>query len=192
MAPRLKEKYASEVKTKLKERFAISNEMAIPRLTKIVVNMGVGKAVENKSRVEAAAKDLAMITGQLPTIRKSREAISAFKLREGMPIGCAVTLRGERMWEFADRLISIVLPRIRDFRGVKDRLDGRGNYTLGLAEQTVFPEIELDKVEFVQGMDITFVTTAGNDEHGYALLKELGMPFVQKESDDKKAKKKVS
>jgi large subunit ribosomal protein L5 len=191
MAPRLKQKYSSEVKAKLKGQFAIANEMAIPRLSKVVVNMGVGKAVENKARVEAAAKDLAMITGQQPTIRKSREAISAFKLREGMPIGCAVTLRGERMWEFADRLITIVLPRIRDFRGVKDRLDGRGNYTLGLAEQTVFPEIELDKVEFVQGMDITFVTTAGSDERGYALLKELGMPFVQKETGDKKAKKKV-
>ncbi|MCC7011952.1 MAG: 50S ribosomal protein L5 [Planctomycetes bacterium] len=191
MAPRLKEKYASEVKAKLKSRFNITNDMAIPRLVKVVVNMGVGKAVENKARVEAAAKDLGMITGQQPTIRKSREAISAFKLREGMPIGCAVTLRGDRMWEFSDRLISIVLPRIRDFRGVKDRLDGRGNFTLGLAEQTVFPEIELDKVEFVQGMDITFVTTAGADEQGYALLKELGMPFVQKEAGDKKAKKKV-
>jgi large subunit ribosomal protein L5 len=191
MAPRLKEKYTNEVKAKLKARFAIANDMATPRLVKVVINMGVGKAVENKARVEAAAKDLGMIAGQMPTIRKSRESISAFKLRENMPIGCAVTLRGDRMWEFADRLIAIVLPRIRDFRGVKDRLDGRGNYTLGLAEQTVFPEIELDKVEFVQGMDITFVTTAQNDEQGYFLLKELGMPFVQKEAGDKKAKKKV-
>ena len=193
MAPRLKEKYQTEVKAKLKERFGIANDHAIPRLVKVVVNMGVGSAVENKSRVEAAAKDLAMITGQQPTVRKARESISAFKLREGMPIGCAVTLRGERMWEFADRLISIVLPRIRDFRGVKDRLDGRGNYTLGLAEQTVFPEIELDKVEFVQGMDVSFVTTARNDEQGYHLLKELGMPFAQKETGEgKKAKKKAS
>jgi large subunit ribosomal protein L5 len=192
MAPRLREKYLQEVRSKLKERFGIQNDMALPRLSKVVVNMGVGKAVENKARVESAAKELAMITGQHPTIRKSREAISSFKLREGMPIGCAVTLRGERMWEFADRLISVVLPRIRDFRGVKDRLDGRGNYTLGLSEQTVFPEIELDKVEFVQGMDITFVTTAGEDERGYFLLKELGMPFQQKETGDKKAKKKAS
>ena len=192
MAPRLKEKYSKDVKPKLKERFGIQNDLATPRLLKVVVNMGVGKAVENKARVESAAKELAMITGQQPTIRKSREAISSFKLRQGMPIGCAVTLRGDRMWEFCDRLISIVLPRIRDFRGVKDRLDGRGNFTLGLSEQTVFPEIELDKVEFVQGMDITFVTSARNDEHGYHLLKELGMPFVQKEAGDKKAKKKAS
>ncbi len=192
MAPRLKQKYLSEVKPKLKERLGIKNDHATPRLLKVVVNMGVGSAVENKSRVEAAAKDLGMITGQQPTVRKARESISAFKLREGMPIGCAVTLRGDRMWEFADRLISIVLPRIRDFRGVKDRLDGRGNYTLGLAEQTVFPEIELDKIEFVQGMDITFVTSATTDEHGYHLLKELGMPFVQKDTDEKKGKKKAS
>lgn len=188
--PRLKQKYLTEVKPRLKERFAIENDHALPRLVKIVVNMGVGGAVENKARVDAAAKDLGMITGQLPTIRKSREAISAFKLREGMPIGCAVTMRGDRMWEFADRLISVVLPRIRDFRGVKDRLDGRGNYSLGLAEQTVFPEIELDKIEFAQGMDITFVTTAGSDERGYHLLKELGLPFVQKEAGAEKKKSK--
>ncbi len=179
---RLKEKYQSEVKPRLKQRFGLGNDLAVPRLTKIVVNMGVNGAVENKGRVDAAAKELAMITGQVPTIRKARESISAFKLREGMPIGCAVTLRGKRMWEFADRLISIVLPRIRDFRGVPDKLDGRGNYTLGLSEQSVFPEIELDKVEFTQGMDITFVTTAHSDERGYELLKELGMPFRTKDS----------
>jgi large subunit ribosomal protein L5 len=192
--PRLKQKYLTEVKPKLKERFGIKNDHALPRLMKIVVNMGVGSAVENKARVDAAAKDMGLITGQLPTIRKSREAISAFKLREGMPIGCAVTMRGDRMWEFADRLISVALPRIRDFRGVKDRLDGRGNYSLGLSEQTVFPEIELDKIEFTQGMDITFVTTAANDEQGYHLLKELGMPFQQKEAgaDKKKTKQKAS
>lgn len=191
--PRLKERYQREVKAKLRERFGIENDLATPRLLKITVNMGVGTAVENKSRVETAAKDLAAITGQQPTIRKAREAISAFKLREGMPIGCAVTMRGARMWEFLDRLISVVLPRIRDFRGVKDRLDGRGNYTLGLSEQTVFPEIELDKIDFVQGMDITFVTTATTDEQGYFLLKELGMPFVQREPGEaKKSKKKGS
>src|SRR5687768_16159304 len=190
MAPRLKEKYVQEAKPRLKERFAIQNDMATPRLSKIVVNMGVGKAVENKPRVEAAARDMATITGQKPTIRKSREAISAFKLREDMPIGCAVTLRGDRMWEFADRLISIVLPRIRDFRGVKDRLDGRGNYTLGLSEQTVFPEIELDKIDFTQGMDITFVTNAKNDEQARFLLKEFGMPFQQAGSETTPKKKK--
>ena len=175
--PRLKEKYDSEVKSQLKERFRIGNDFAVPALQKIVVNMGVKGAVENKARVETAARDLARITGQQPTVRLARNSISGFKLREGMPIGCAVTLRRERMWEFADRLISIVLPRIRDFRGVKDKLDGRGNYTLGLTEQSVFPEIDFDKVEFAQGMDITFVTSAPNDEQGQALLRSLGMPF---------------
>jgi large subunit ribosomal protein L5 len=179
---RLKDRYRSEVKPRLKERFKIENDMAVPRLQKIVVNMGVGSAVENKGRVESAAKDLAQITGQRPVVRKAKKAISSFKLREGMPIGCSVTLRGDRMWEFADRLISIVLPRIRDFRGVRDKLDGRGNYSLGLSEQSVFPEIDFDKLEASQGMDITFVTTAQSDEHGYWLLKELGMPFVAKET----------
>lgn len=177
MSPRLKERYDGEVRTKLAERFEIKNVMEIPRLTKIVVNMGCKGAVENKGRVEAAVKDMAMITGQQPTIRKARKAIAGFKLREGMPIACAVTLRRQRMWEFADRLISVVLPRIRDFRGVKSKLDGQGNYSLGLSEQTVFPEIDFDRVEFTQGMDITFVTTAPNDEQGHFLLKQLGMPF---------------
>jgi len=181
MAPRLKEKYTNEVRPKLKESFGITNELALPGLTKIVVNMGVKGAVENKSRVESAARDMAMVTGQRPTIRKARTSVAGFKLREGMPIGCAVTLRRERMWEFIDRLVSVVLPRIRDFRGVKDKFDGRGNYTLGLSEQSVFPEIDFDKIEFQQGMDITFVTSAPNDEQGYALLKELGMPFRHRE-----------
>lgn len=181
---RLKEKYATEVSSTLKERFSIGNVNAIPRLEKIVVNMGVRGAVENKARVETAARDMATITGQKPTIRKARVSVSGFKLREGMAIGCAVTLRSERMWEFADRLISVVLPRIRDFRGVKDKLDGRGNYSLGLAEQSVFPEIEFDRIEFQQGMDITFVTTAATDEQGYALLKELGMPFQDRDQKD--------
>jgi len=189
---RLKERYKAEVKPRLRERFKIENEMAVPRLTKIVVNMGVGSAVENKGRVESAAKDLAQITGQRPVVRKAKKAISSFKLREGMPIGCSVTLRGDRMWEFADRLISIVLPRIRDFRGVKDKLDGRGNYSLGLSEQSVFPEIDFDKLENPQGMDITFVTTAGDDEQGYWLLKELGMPFAAKEAQAKGAGKMKS
>jgi large subunit ribosomal protein L5 len=183
---RLKERYRSEVKPRLKERFHIENDMAVPRLMKIVVNMGVGAAVENKGRVESASKDLATITGQRPIIRKAKKAISSFKLREGMPIGCSVTLRGERMWEFADRLLSIVLPRIRDFRGVRDKLDGRGNYSLGLSEQSVFPEIDFDKLEAAQGMDVTFVTTATSDDQGYWLLKELGMPFVTKETSTPK------
>ncbi|MGK2860035.1 MAG: 50S ribosomal protein L5 [Thermoanaerobaculia bacterium] len=178
---RLRDKYMQDVRPRLKQRFGIENDHAVPQLKKIVVNMGVGSAVENKGRVEVAARDLATITGQRPVVRLAKQAISGFKLREGMPIGCSVTLRRDRMWEFADRLLTIVLPRIRDFRGVKDKLDGRGNYTLGLSEQSVFPEIEFDKIEFAQGMDITFVTSATTDEHGHALLKELGMPFVQRE-----------
>lgn len=189
---RLKDKYDKEVKPRLKERFKIQNDLAVPRLIKIVVNMGVRGAVENKGRVETAVRDMSQITGQRPTVRKARVSISGFKLREGMPIGCAVTLRKDRMWEFADRLITIVLPRIRDFRGVKDKLDGRGNYSLGLSEQSVFPEIDFDKIEFAQGMDITFVTTAGDDERGYALLKELGMPFATRETPAREAKASAS
>jgi large subunit ribosomal protein L5 len=177
MTPRLKEQYQQEVKPKLVEHFGIKNPLAAPRLEKIVVNMGCKGAVENKSRVDAAVRDLATITGQQPTVRLARQSIANFKLRQGMPIGAAVTLRGNRMWEFADRLITVVLPRIRDFRGVKNKLDGHGNYSLGLAEQTVFPEIDFDRVEFSQGMDISFVTSAADDEQGYFLLKELGMPF---------------
>ena len=179
---RLKDKYRNEIKPRLKQRFGIQNDLALPRLQKIVINMGVKGAVENKGRVESAARELAQIAGQRPVVRNAKKAISSFKLREGMPIGCSVTLRGDRMWEFADRLITIVLPRIRDFRGVKDKLDGHGNYSLGLSEQSVFPEIDFDKVEAVQGMDITFVTDAGTDERGYWLLKELGMPFVSRET----------
>jgi len=185
MTSRLQEKYTADVIGHLKERFSIENPMAIPKLEKVVINMGCKGAVENKNRVDAAAKDLAMIAGQKPTVRLARRSISGFKLREGMPIGVAVTLRGDRMWAFADRLISIVLPRIRDFGGVKTKLDGRGNYSLGLADQIVFPEIEFDRVEFTQGMDITFVTSAPTDEQGYALLKELGMPFKDKDKDKK-------
>jgi large subunit ribosomal protein L5 len=180
MAARLREKYENDVRPKLKDAFEIGNVHAIPRLEKIVVNMGVKGAVESKSKVESAARDLGAITGQKPTIRNAKKSIAGFKLREGMPIGCAVTLRRERMWEFADRLISVVLPRIRDFRGVKDKLDGRGNYTLGIGEQSIFPEIPFDRIEFQQGMDITFVTSAETDEQGYMLLKELGMPFVDR------------
>lgn len=179
---RLQEKYETEVKPALKQRFGIDNDLAVPSLTKIVVNMGVKGSVENKSKLDAAVRDLATITGQKPTVRNAKKSIAGFKLRAGMPIACAVTLRRRRMWEFADRLISVVLPRIRDFRGVKSKLDGRGNYTLGLAEQTIFPEIDFDKVEFTQGMDVTFVTTAQNDEQGFALLKGLGMPFQERQT----------
>ncbi len=182
MSQRLKDKYENEIKGALKERFSISNDLAVPQLVKIVVNMGVKGAVENKARVDAAMRNLAQITGQQPTVRKAKNSIAGFKLREGMPIGCAVTLRADRMWEFADRLISIALPRIRDFRGIKSKLDGRGNYTLGLSEQSIFPEIHFDQIEFPQGMDVTFVTTAETDEQGHALLKSLGMPFADQEA----------
>lgn len=184
MATRLQEKYTTEVRGKLTETYAIKNQLAVPKLEKIVINMGVKGAVESKSKVETAARDLGTISGQKATIRNAKKSIAGFKLREGMPIGCAVTLRRDRMWEFADRLISVVLPRIRDFRGVKDKLDGRGNYTLGLSEQSIFPEIPFDRIEFQQGMDITFVTSAETDEQAYTLLKELGMPFVDRTKKD--------
>lgn len=175
--PRLLQVYRNKVVAALTKDFDYPNPMMVPRLQKIVVNMGVGRAVENKNRIEAANKDLTAITGQKPMIRKARGAVSGFKLREGYPIGIAVTLRGARMWEFLDRLITLAIPRIRDFRGVPTKFDGRGNYTMGLSEQSVFPEIQLDKVEFVQGMDITFVTSAPTDKEGLALLTHLGMPF---------------
>jgi len=175
--PRMRERYRAEVRAALMKQFGIQNPMAVPSLRKVVINMGCKGAVETKARIDAAARDLAVISGQKATVRKARKSIANFKLRAGMPIGVAVTLRGNRMWEFADRLVSIVLPRIRDFRGVKAKLDGRGNYTLGLAEQSVFPEVDFDKLEYVQGMDVTFVTSAPDDEQGFFLLKELGIPF---------------
>jgi large subunit ribosomal protein L5 len=175
--PRMQQKYREKVIPALKSEFNYSNPMMVPRLTKIVVNMGVGEAVQNKARMESAQRDMAAIAGQKPLVRVARKSVANFKLREGYPIGCAVTLRGARMWEFLDRLITIAIPRIRDFRGLNTKLDGRGNYTMGLSEQSVFPEIQLDKVEFVQGMDITFVTTASTDKEGLALLANLGMPF---------------
>jgi len=181
--PRLRERYRGEVRESLKKQFKIENPMAVPALKKVVINMGCKGAVETKARIDAAARDLGVIAGQKPTVRKARKSIANFKLREGMPIGVAVTLRGDRMWEFTDRLISVVLPRIRDFRGVKPKLDGRGNYTLGLSEQTIFPEVDFDKMEYVQGMDVTFVTSATNDEQGFFLLKELGIPFKTEGQD---------
>ncbi len=175
--PRLLQTYREKVVPALREQFGFRNPMEVPRMTKIVVNMGVGRAVENKARIEHAQRELTAITGQRPTVRNSRLAIAGFKLRAGYPVGCAVTLRGARMWEFFDRLVTIAIPRIRDFRGLPRKFDGRGNYTFGLAEQSLFPEISLDKVEFVQGMDISVVTTAKTDEEGFALLEKLGFPF---------------
>ena len=174
---RLKERFQQEIAPQLAERFGYLNALQIPRVTKVVVNMGVGSAVESGARVETAARDLGAITGQKPRINKARTSVAGFRLREGMPIGCTTTLRGARMYEFLDRLISIVLPRIRDFRGLSPKLDGWGNFTLGLDEQAIFPEIDLDKVENVQGMDITIVTSAKTDEEGHALLSGFGMPF---------------
>jgi large subunit ribosomal protein L5 len=176
--PRMREKYMEDVAPKLREKFGLKNVMQIPKIEKIVVNMGVGGARENKAMLESALRDMSIITGQKPLVNKAKHSVAGFKLREGMPIGCKVTLRGSRMWEFLDRLISIAIPRIRDFRGLSRKsFDGRGNYSLGLGEQIVFPEIDLDKLQFVQGMDIAIVTTAPNDEMASQLLEWLGMPF---------------
>jgi len=175
---RLKSRYRSEIAPALKTQFGFKNPMQIPTLVKIVVNMGVGEAARDSKLIEGAVRDLAVITGQKPQVTKSRKSIAQFKLREGQPIGAHVTMRGDRMWEFADRLLSISLPRIRDFRGLSPKqFDGKGNYTFGLTEQVVFPEIEQDKVDRPRGMDITIVTTAQNDDEGRALLKALGFPF---------------
>ena len=177
---RLKGRYRSEIAPALKSQFGYKNVMQIPTLTKIVVNMGVGDAARDSKLIEGAIRDLTTITGQKPQVTKSRKSIAQFKLRENMPIGAHVTLRGDRMWEFADRLLSIALPRIRDFRGLSPKqFDGKGNYTFGLTEQVVFPEIEQDKIDRPRGMDITFVTTATNDDEGRALLKALGFPFKE-------------
>jgi len=175
---RLKEKYEQEIVAKLKERFHLTNPMAMPRLRKIVLNMGIGKALENKQRLETGVVDLTAIAGQKPVITKARQSIAGFKLREGNPIGVKVTLRRERMYEFLDRLVNIALPRIRDFRGVSpNSFDGHGNYTIGISEQSVFPEVNVDKMEFVQGMDITFVISGDSNEQSRELLREFGMPF---------------
>jgi large subunit ribosomal protein L5 len=177
---RLKAKYKSTIAPALKSEFGFKNPMMVPTLTKVIVNMGVGDAARDSKLIEGAIRDLVTITGQKPQVTKARKSIAQFKLREGQPIGAHVTLRGDRMWEFADRLLSISLPRIRDFRGLSPKqFDGRGNYTFGLTEQVVFPEIEQDKVDRPRGMDITFVTTAKNDDEGRALLKALGFPFKE-------------
>lgn len=176
--PRLKEKYRSEIAPALLSEFKYDNVMQIPGLTKVVVNMGVGEAARDSKVIDAAVRDLTAITGQKPVVTKARKSIAQFKLREGMPIGCHVTLRGDRMWEFTDRLVSLALPRIRDFRGLSARqFDGKGNYTFGLTEQVMFHEIDQDRIDKLRGMDITFVTTARNDDEARALLKALGFPF---------------
>ena len=178
LAPRLKGRYRSEIAPALKTKFGYKNVMQIPTLSKVVVNMGVGEAARDSKIIEGAIRDLAVITGQRPQVTRSRKSIAQFKLRENMPIGAHVTLRNDRMWEFTDRLLSIALPRIRDFRGLSPKqFDGNGNYTFGLTEQVVFPEIEQDKIDRTRGMDITFVTTAKTDEEGRELLRALGFPF---------------
>jgi large subunit ribosomal protein L5 len=176
--PRLKTHYTDKVVPALKKQFSYKSPMEVPRLEKIVVNMGLGSAVQNGKIIEAAVAELSLIAGQKPVVTRAKKSIASFKLREGQAIGAMVTLRKERMWEFFDRLVSFGLPRVRDFRGVSTKaFDGRGNYTLGIREQIVFPEIEYDKVANIHGMNVSFVTTAKNDEQGRALLTELGMPF---------------
>ncbi|MDN5757210.1 MAG: 50S ribosomal protein L5 [Tomitella sp.] len=179
--PRLKQKYRSEIRDTLQKEFSYENVMQIPGVVKVVVNMGVGDAARDAKLINGAVRDLSLITGQKPEIRRARKSIAQFKLREGMPIGARVTLRGDRMWEFLDRLLSIALPRIRDFRGLSGtQFDGNGNYTFGLSEQSMFHEIDIDSIDRPRGMDITVVTTATNNDEGRALLKQLGFPFKEK------------
>ena len=189
--PRLKVKYDSEIRDRLKAELGLSNVMEVPRFEKIVVNMGVGRASQQPSLLEAAVADLTLITGQKPLVTKAGKSIAGFKLREGQAIGAKVTLRGDRMWEFFDRLLAVAIPRIRDFRGLNPHSwDGRGNYTFGVSEQLIFPEIDYDKVDVARGMDITFVTTARTDAHGKALLDAYGFPF-KRGADAGPAPKKV-
>lgn len=178
--PRLKEKYKSEIVAKLEKELGISNINNVPRLQKIVVNMGVGAAASDHKLLDAAMNDMRIITGQQPCVTRAKKSIAGFHVREGQAIGCKVTLRGDRMWEFLDRLLSTALPRVRDFRGIsRTSFDGRGNYTLGITEQLIFPEIDYDKIDRTRGMDITFVTTADNDEAAFALLDAFGFPFKE-------------
>lgn len=179
--PRLKQEYEEELVPLLMERFGYKNRFQVPGLEKIVVNMGVGEGITNPKSVESAAKDLSLITGQRPQIIKAKRSVAAFKLRAGMTVGCKVTLRGDMMYEFLDRVLSIALPRVRDFRGLsRDSFDGKGNYSMGLEEQLIFPEIDYDDIDKVRGMDITVVSTARTDEEGEALLEEMGFPFKQR------------
>ncbi len=176
--PRLKQRYREEIAASLREQFQYANVMQIPTVVKVVVNMGVGDAARDAKLIDGALRDLASITGQKPAVRRAKKSIAQFKLREGMPIGAKVTLRGDRMWEFLDRLVSIALPRIRDFRGLSPKqFDGSGNYTFGVTEQSIFHEIDIDRIDRVRGMDITVVTTATTDDEGRALLRALGFPF---------------
>ncbi|PKW26275.1 50S ribosomal protein L5 [Phycicoccus duodecadis] len=178
--PRLKSRYQDEIKGALQDQFGYANVMQIPGVVKVVVNMGVGDAAKDSKLIDGAVRDLTAITGQKPVVTKARKSIAQFKLREGMPIGAHTTLRGDRMWEFLDRLVTVALPRIRDFRGLSPRqFDGNGNYTFGLTEQSMFHEIDQDKIDRVRGMDITVVTTATNNDEGRALLKALGFPFKE-------------
>ena len=178
---RLKKRYDEEVVPKLMKEFGITNRMAVPRLDRVSVNMGLGEATQNIKILDDAVVELAALVGQKPTVTRSQKSIAAFKVREGMPIGCRVTLRGHRMWDFLDRLMAIALPRVRDFRGIPSKsFDGRGNYTLGVKDHLIFPEVDFNKVDKSKGMNITIVTTAGNDERALYLLKELGMPFMGK------------
>ena len=175
---RLKEKFTKEISLAMKEKFKYKNIMQIPKLEKIVINMGLSEAIQNPKIIDVAVQEMTLISGQKPSIRRARKSISNFKLRAGVPIGCMVTLRGNRMYEFIDRFVNIVLPRVRDFRGVNGKsFDGSGNYNIGIKEQIIFPEIDYDKVDKIRGMDITFVTSASSDDEALALLKMLGMPF---------------
>ena len=183
MPARLKAIYESEVVPALRTQFEYKNVMQVPRLEKVVLNIGVGEAVQNSKAIEGAVEDLGIISGQQPSIRKAKRSVSNFKLREGMPIGCSVTLRRSHMWEFVDRFFNFAVPRIRDFRGRSaNSFDGRGNYTLGIKEQIIFPEIDYDKIDQVRGLDVTFVTSVNTDEEALALLQSLGMPFEQSEA----------
>jgi len=178
MAARMREKYTKEVVPALMKEFGYKNPMQVPKVVKVVVNVGLGEAIQNPKLLDAAVKELGEMTGQKPIVRKARKSIATFKLREGMSIGCMVTLRQDKMWEFLDRLLNVALPRIRDFKGVSGKaFDGRGNYSLGLKEQYIFPEIDYDRVELVHGLDVAIVTTARSDEEGKALLRFIGMPF---------------
>lgn len=180
MTPRLKEKYNDQIKTELIEEFKLENPMMVSKPVKVVVNMGIGDAARDSKLMDGAIRDLALITGQKPRVNRAKKSIAQFKLREGQPIGASVTLRGDRMWEFLDRLLATALPRIRDFRGLSPKqFDGHGNYTFGLTEQSMFHEIDVDDIDRVRGMDITVVTSANNDEEGRALLKKLGFPFKE-------------